>query len=74
MLAVLLSDPALARKRLVFWVAPTPRDLTNGIYLMGAFLTTRLGATAAEAPPPPPPTQPLSSHLTPHTAHRTPNP
>ncbi|KAJ1492124.1 protein-tyrosine phosphatase-like protein, partial [Baffinella frigidus] len=44
-----LSDPALARKRLVFWVAPTPRDLTNGIYLMGAFLTTRLGATAAEA-------------------------
>ena len=64
MLAVLLSDPALARKRLVFWVAPTPRDLTNGIYLMGAFLTTRLGASPAEAPPPPPqpPTPPTTNN------------
>lgn len=48
-LTVLLADPALANKRLVFWVAPTPRDLTNGIYLLGAFLCTRLGATPAEA-------------------------
>ena len=44
-----LLNPELKDVRVVYYTTQEPRDLTNAIYLLGAFLCLRLGATPEEA-------------------------
>ena len=49
LLQALLLSPAHANRTLVFYTLLPPRGRTNAIYLLGAFLVLRLGATPSEA-------------------------
>jgi hypothetical protein len=42
-------DPKLQDFRIVYYTSQDPRDVTNSIYLLGAFLCLHLGATPEEA-------------------------
>jgi hypothetical protein len=44
-----LLNPEFQDVRVVYYTSQEPRDLTNSIYLLGAFLCLRLGATPEEA-------------------------
>ena len=44
-----LLNPELQDVRIVYYGSQDPRDVTNSIYLLGAFLCLRLGATPEEA-------------------------
>jgi hypothetical protein len=48
-LAPSLLNPKLQDVRVVYFTSQDPRDVTNAIYLLGAFLCLRLGATPEEA-------------------------
>jgi hypothetical protein len=42
-------DPKLQDFRIVYYTSQDPRDVTNSIYVLGAFLCLHLGATPEEA-------------------------
>jgi cell division cycle 14 len=44
-----LQDPELEETRVVYYTSQHPKDITNAIFLLGAFVCLRLGATPAEA-------------------------
>jgi len=44
-----LLNPELQDVRIVYYTSQDPRDVTNSIYLLGAFMCLRLGATPEEA-------------------------
>ena len=48
-LAKALFNPEFQDVRIVYYTSQDPRDVTNVIYLLGAFLCLRLGATPEEA-------------------------
>ena len=48
-LAKTLFNPELQNVRVVYYTSQDPRDVTNSIYLLGAFLCLHLGATPEEA-------------------------
>ena len=55
----LLQDPQRQTEKLVYYTSQCPKDITNAIFILGAFACLHLGATAEEA------WQPFSS-LPPH--------
>ena len=48
-LAKTLLNPGLQDFRVVYYTSQDPRDVTNSIFLLGAFLCLHLGATPEEA-------------------------
>ena len=48
-LAKALFNPEFQDVRIVYYTSQDPRDVTNSIYLLGAFLCLHLGATPEEA-------------------------